>query len=346
MKNILMVGFGFMGGMHAQVYQQLSAVRLVGIVEPNAKLAEENLKKLSLTVPVFDTLARALQGLPSVDVVDICLPTDMHLAAAVEAFAARKHVFCEKPMALTVEEGECMLKAQSQAGTQLMIGHCIRFWPEYQAFSELVASGKGGKLLSLSLQRRSGRPLASIGNWMNDAQRSAGAAVDLHIHDTDFILSLLGRPLSVSSKATRDSSGLSHIFTDYKYEGVCVTAEGGWNYPAKWGFQMAFQAVFEDGAVEFDSSKTPSLVGTFGTEDRRPIEFRAPSAGTSNAVQGNISSLGGYYNELAYFVNQLEAGKPIEICTGAQALEALDVTLAELRSVNSGQPVDLQATCV
>jgi predicted dehydrogenase len=265
----------------------------------------------------------------------------LHAEFAIEAIRAGRHVFCEKPFALAVAEAKRVQAAAAWRKVFVQVGQCIRFWPEYMAFEGFVKSGKAGKLLSLSLQRRTGRPAYSTGNWLNDGNRSGGAALDLHIHDTDFIHHLLGKPAAVTSVGTKDSTGWSHIFTTYHFKDIAVTAEGGWNYPPNWGFQMAFQAVFENGAVEFDSGASPTLLATIGKGQKKPLPFKTPGAGESKTGAGNLSSLGGYYNELAAFIGSLEKKSPPEIATAAQATQSLATTLAEIESAKTGKTVKL-----
>jgi predicted dehydrogenase len=247
--RIVICGFGFMGEMHAQAYRGIAGARLVGIADTATEAAKQKAQKLGFDVPVFSGLGEALVA-TSADVADICLPTDAHAGAAIEAFRAGRHVFCEKPVARAVADAAQMIQARNRAGTFCQVGHCIRFWPEYQAFERFLRQGSAGRLRSLTLQRRASRPRYSTGNWLGEPARSGGAALDLHIHDTDYVLHLFGIPDAVHSRGTRDAGGWSHLSTHYLYPGLLVQAEGGWDYPAEWGFQMAFQAVFERGAVE------------------------------------------------------------------------------------------------
>ncbi len=340
MQKIALVGLGFMGTMHAQIYAQLKNATLAAVVDKEKPKAKESLAKLGLQAPVFGTLEEALESV-DVNAVDICLPTDLHAAFALKAIAARKHVFCEKPLALSNAEGRKIANAAKKAGVFLQVGHCIRFWPEYQALEKFVKSGKAGKLISLSLQRRGGRPGYSVDNWLNNGKRSGGAALDLHIHDTDFVHHLLGSPGAVTSVGTNDKSGWSHIFTTYHFPKVAVTAEGGWNYPANWGFQMAFQAVFERGAVEYDSGASPTLTVTISNGKKEPLPFVNPGAGESSTGTGNISSLGGYFNELEAFISSLERKRAPKIATVDQAAESLATVLAEIQSAKSGRTVKI-----
>lgn len=308
MLDILLCGFGFMGQTHAAVLRALPGVNLRGVVDPRGENIRDALQEKGVgDLPVFPTLDDALRA-QTYDVADICLPTDMHREAVEQALAAGSHVFCEKPIVLARDDADAMIAAAERAGCELMIGHCIRFWPEYQPFEAFVKSGKGGRLLSLSMQRRSARPTYSEGDWLNDETRSGAAALDLHIHDTDFVHHLLGKPEAVTSVGTKNTTGWSHIFTTYHFKDVAVIAEGGWNYPVNWGFQMAFQAIFEKATVEYDSGTLPSLTVTMGKEKKQPLPFQSPGAGESKTGAGNLFALGGYYNDLAEFIRCVESG--------------------------------------
>lgn len=340
MQKIAIIGLGFMGTMHAQIYKQLRDATLVAVVDKEQARAKRDLAKLGIEAAVFGTIEEMLRKC-DVDVVDVCLPTDLHAPFALKAIAAGKHLFCEKPLALAKADGKRIAAAAKKAGVFFQVGQCIRFWPEYMAFEAFVKSRKAGKLLSLSLQRRAGRPTYSTEDWLNDGNRSGGAALDLHIHDTDYVHHLLGQPDAVTSFGTRDKSGWSHIFTSYHFKNVAVTAEGGWNYPVNWGFQMAFQAVFERGAVEFDSGASPTLTVTHGTGKKQPLPFQTPGAGESSTGAGNLSSLGGYYNELSAFVACLQKKKAPKVATGDQAADSLATALAEIQSAATGRTVKI-----
>lgn len=321
MQGVLLIGFGFMGKMHAEVCRRLPGAHVVGVVDPRGESLREDLRTCGLGgLPVFSDIPSALAQ-AECSVADICLPTDLHREAALRAFAAGKHVFCEKPIALTLEDALAMTGAADQAGRQLMVGHCIRFWPEYVELKRLVDSGEHGRLLSLSMGRRTGRPGYSIGDWVNQPERCLGAALDLHIHDADFLLHLLGAPKAVCSQALHDRTGWSSISTQYLYDGRIATAEGAWNYPPNWGFQMRFSAVFESAVLDYDSRANPTL--TLAVGDGGP--------GAVSVQPGD-----GYHHELAYFIGCLERGEPVAISTGGQAAESLRLVLAEIESATRG----------
>ena len=329
--RVFLVGCGFMGRMHARVYRALAArgcdVKIAAVVDPFSEAAAE----VGKDVPCVSSLDQALHSFEG-NVVDICLPTDLHAIHIQAAVRAGKHVFCEKPLALDLEEARQAVAEAESRGLALQVGHCIRFWPEYQALRHYVQSGQGGALRRLSLLRRAGRPGYSRDGWLHDSARSKGAALDLHIHDTDFILSLLGMPKGVCSAGRKEGKGWTYLSSHYLYDDIAVMAEGGWDMPPSWGFQMAFQAVFDKAVIDYDSRQSPTLHLTGQDEQTKEMPFAKPEVAVAAGAGGNISDLGGYYNELAYFCECLAAGKKPEIATGRQALESLRVTLAEIES--------------
>lgn len=335
MQKVVLVGLGFMGAMHVESYRNLADAQLVGVVDGNPDGAREALARLKIDVPVFSDLAAALESL-EVNVVDVCVTTDAHLEYGVQALEAGKHLFVEKPFATRIEDAQRMIDLAAEKDLALQVGHCIRFWPEYIALEKAVRSGEYGALRSLTLTRRASRPGYSFGNWLNDEKRSLGAAVDLHIHDTDYVLHLLGKPKAVTSRGTRDRSGWDHIITLYDFDDVLVSAEGGWNYPEKWGFQMAFQAILEKATIDYDSGASPTLMITTEGGTKAALPFDAPAVGESAAGGGNVSSLGGYFNELEAFIATLEKGAKPTTATGEQAMQSLQVVLAELKSAAAG----------
>ncbi len=314
MQRILLIGFGFMGRKHLDVFRVLPDSLVVGIVDLQGELPDG-----PEDIPVFRDFPGALRHL-EFTAVDICLPTDLHREIALQAFAAGKHVFCEKPIALTRDAAAAMNRAARESGRQFMVGHCIRFWPEYQELKRLVDTCEHGRLVSLSLDRRTGRPNYSTGDWVNQPERCLGAALDLHIHDTDFLLHLLGQPEAVNSQGIQDQTGWSSIATRYTYGSRLVTASGAWNYPSKWGFQMRFSAVFERAALDYDSRSELTLT----TENESPKKVQVPATD-------------GYFNELAHFVTCLEQGGAVTISTGEQATLSLGVVLTEIESAKSGK---------
>jgi predicted dehydrogenase len=149
----------------------------------------------------------ALLADPAVEAVDLCVPNHLHRAYAERAFAAGKHVLCEKPLALTLEDADAMIAGARRAGVLLMVAHVVRFWPEYRQLHELYTSGDLGAGRWFAARRLTGVLGATQGRegWRADAARSGGAVLDLQVHDIDYICWLFGPPSSVFACGLRSA---------------------------------------------------------------------------------------------------------------------------------------------
>jgi predicted dehydrogenase len=320
--KIAIVGCGFMGRMHANVYGALSTAELAAVLDHRPKNLEEFSTKFG--VLAYSSMAE-LFAAEQIDAVDICLPTFLHKDATIVAARAGKHVLCEKPMALTVEDADEMIAACQQNNVRLMIAHCIRFWPEYALLKQIVDDKRLGELKSINLTRYGEYPHWSSDNWLGDASKSGGGALDMHIHDTDYVRYLLGDPCQIHSRGTVDEKGVSQIFTTMTFGSKVAHLEGGWNLPAKTPFKMTFRAIFEKGAVIMEDG--PMTIYD-GGEPQIPTFDKREAAGG-----GNISDMGGYYHEIAYFVDCVTNDKPFEVTTPKSSRESLETTLEEIRQV-------------
>lgn len=336
MQRIVLVGCGFMGKMHATVYGQLPNAELVAIVDNDP--SRQRAFGEQFGCKAYGSLEEALAS-EQFDVVDICLPTDLHCEFTLTAARAGKNVFCEKPMARTAEQAEEMARVCQERGVRLMIGHCIRFWPEYAKLKEIVDAGEPsaqpkpaaanlGKLLSINLTRFGEFPSWSSDNWLADEDRSGGGVLDMHIHDTDYAHYILGSPDEMVSFGTLDDKGPSFVFTTMRFGDAVAHVEGGWNLPPKTPFRMAFRAIFERGAVFMDGGPM-----TIYEEGKDPVVPEFPKMAAQGG--GNISDLGGYFVELKYFVDRLESGEPFEIVTPETSLQSLRTTLAEIEQIKA-----------
>ena len=336
MLKVAVVGAGFMGTMHRNVYAQLKDVQVVAVVDGE----EEKARKIASGAKVYTCMDDMLDK-EKPDLVDICLPTYLHAEHVVKAAEAGAHVLCEKPMAMNLEEADRMIEAAERAGVFFMVAHCIRFWPEYVAFKEILDGGSLGGLRSLSLVRLSPTPTWSWEDWLMWASRSGSAALDLHIHDTDYVLYLFGTPKAVWSKGTWVGDGCVHIFTLYDYgDGPAVSAEGGWDMPPSYPFHMDFRATFDKGAVQMSSARQPTMTVYPAEGEPYPPALPKPDLRGVEAG-GNISEMGGYFNEIKYFVECILEGRKPEVVTPRDARESLRVVLAEMESARKGEPVEL-----
>ncbi|MFH2068499.1 MAG: Gfo/Idh/MocA family oxidoreductase [Candidatus Omnitrophota bacterium] len=335
MVKVGVIGAGFMGAMHSQCYSLMPGAKLVGIADIRKEKAAEVKKKSN--AKFYDNAEELLKN-PEVDMVDICLPTYLHPEWVIKAAAAGKSVICEKPIALKVQDADRMVEAADKHKVIFMVAQVIRFWPEYTRLKEIYDRKELGGLVSLHLTRLSPTPTWGWENWLGDARKSGSALVDLHIHDTDYLLYLCGKPKGLYSCGRKIDGGYCHILTSFNYPDFIVTAEGGWDFVDTFPFRMAFTANFEKGTVEYNSfAANPFAVYTEGKSEFPKLAGDAIQAEGG----GNVSSLGGYYNETKYFVDCVEKGKRPTIVTPEAARDSLALVLKEYQSAASGKIINL-----
>lgn len=336
MVKVGILGAGFMGTMHAGVYSQLPDVKLAGIADVRPDKAKSLAEKYK-SVPYYSV--DEILKKEDIAVIDVCLPTFLHKEFVIKASQAGKDVVCEKPIALTVEDANEMISTCARNRVRFMVAQVLRFWPEYKFLKEMYERGKYGKLVSITCQRLSPSPTWGWQNWLMNGQRSGGALIDLHIHDTDFLLHLLGsKPHKIYSRGRKEEGVYVHILTTFAFPGVLAVAEGGWDFPPNFPFLMAYTAKFEKATVEFNSRNSPSLAvyEAGGKIDRPTFEtMKAQDTG------GNISDLGGYYYELRYFIEHVTHNKPFGVITPEQARDSLAIVLKEQESADTGRELTL-----
>ena len=333
MIKIGIIGCGFMGKVHANCYRALQDVKVIGVSDIRQDRAKEI---ANLTGARVFGNADELINNKEIDAIGVFLLTHLHKELVIKSAQAKKHIFCEKPFALTVKDAEEMIKEAKKAKIKLMIGMVLRFWPEYIEFKRIVDSKIYGRLATLTCTRLGSRPIFGWDKWYFDPKRSGGAALDLHIHDTDYIYYLLGKPKSVCSLRKKSNQGMEYISTTYNYEGAIVNAEGGW-VEQSFGFIQAIRGVFEDGTVlEYNSKNQPLII--YRRDKAELVNISKPKVDCID-TGGNISERGGYYNEVKYWVECLQNDKYPERVTPEDAKASLEIVLKEIKSAEIGKEI-------
>ena len=330
MVTVAIIGAGFMGSAHAANYAALGdRVR----VKTVCALTPERAARVAATVGAEATvdLATAIDD-REVEAVDICVPTPLHRSVAERALDAGKHVLLEKPIALTAEDADAILAAAERNPGVLMVGLVLRFWPEYVELRRLVESRELGQPLAISTQRLS--PPADWADWLRDRAQSGGTPIDLMIHDFDQMNHLLGTARSVY--ASEPEPG--HVHALVEYDGAAGIAEGSMRMPRSYPFSSTIRVLCEQGVAEYTFSAAPiEGQGNIGASSS-PRGLRVYPAGREMRTEP-VQSADPWGPEIEYFVSCLEQGREPEQGTGEQARQALLVSLAATRSLETGQPV-------
>lgn len=331
MIKIGLIGCGFMGGMHSACYNAIENAKVVAVADIRKEKAEEiaSIHHAQIFLTGVELINNA-----DVDVIDICLPTYLHTEHAIMAMKKGRNVFIEKPVCLTKEEGELLLATEKETGAKVQVGQVIRSWDEYVWLKETTDKKIYGEIQTAVFQRLSNWPAWGWENWLHDAKKSGSVALDMHIHDVDFMRYLMGEPNAFHSNVMRDEKGIiEQIFTTFTYDNAVVTVEACWDYPNDFPFSMGFRIKFEQATAVLDSNGLTVYLKNGG--HMKP-EIKPVFEG-NNEIGGNLSSLGGYYNELKYFIDRLEADEPLTIAPLCEGVKSVELVLKEIENVGGAQ---------
>jgi predicted dehydrogenase len=336
--NVAVVGLGFMGVTHLRAYLAVPTARIAAVCDA-ARLpvggvlagVAGNVKKsddihLDREVKVFRKLEEVLAD-PGIDLVDLCTPTPLHAEQAMAALKAGKNVLCEKPLARTSASAREILQVAESSPGFLMPAMCMRFWPGWSWLQQTVQQGAYGRMLAARFRCVSEKPGWSQQGTYTGGMDLGGALFDLHIHDTDFVQYLCGRPQSVFSTGVTNAAGsIDHVVTQYIYPGgPAVYAEGSWLQAT--GFNMAFTIYCERATLEFDF--------TLGADTVRISEpGQSPRSLKCDEPDG-------YNAEIRYFVECVASRRRPTVVTALDGVTALEICEAEEKSIRNGSAVGL-----
>jgi len=334
--RIAVVGLGFMGVMHIRAYQKNSAAKIIAVCDSmrlpvNGILAgvKGNVGgsgdiDLGSQVKVYRALAEVLAD-PEVDIVDLCTPTPLHPEQAIAALKAGKYVLCEKPVARTSAAAREIVATAASAKGFLMPAMCMRFWPGWSWLRKVVQEKPYGAIKAARFRRMSEMPgWSKQGTYTSDL---GGALFDLHIHDTDFVQFLFGRPQSVYSTSVTSAGGsIDHVVTQYNYPGgPAVYAEGSWLLTK--GFNMAYTVHCERATIDYDLARgADALQLSEAGQEPKFIRDDSPD---------------GYSGEINYFIECVQRRTAPQVVTVKDGQTALEICEAEEQSVKTGQVAKL-----
>ena len=323
--KIALVGVGGMGGVHLNVYKGMNDIELVALCDIRMDMLEKKAAGLSAKLYAdYDEMLAAEKP----DMVDICTPTYLHVEMAIKAMEAGAHVLSEKPMALNGKETDILLDTIKKTGKRYMTAQVVRFMNAYKYLRGIIKSGKYGKLESLHMKRVSPTPRWSWDNWFLDEKRSGHVALDMMIHDVDYMQSVFGEPKAITGVYHPMQGNLSnYVFANYIYDGFVVAIEGGWYNDEHLPFMATFKALFENGNVILGADAKLRDCGAL-------VDFdKVESIGETGI---NISNVDGYAGEIKYFIECIRSGEPNEMVTAESAqatIKLVERTLDSLTKV-------------
>lgn len=331
MIRVAVFGLGRIGKIHsANLAARVSGAMLVAVAD--VAPAELTAAAERLGGPRMFSDYREALALEEVDAVAICAPTDLHYQMILDAAAAGKHIFCEKPIDLAVERISRVVEEVGRRGVELMVGFQRRFDPSFQAMREAVAAGKIGEPQLLRISSRDpGPPPESY------VRSSGGIFLDMTIHDFDIARYLMG----------------SEVVEVHARGGVLVDAM--FERAGDWDTALVSLA-FANGAMgAIDNSRR----AVYGYDQRAEVFGPAGMMAVENQTATKLMAADGagvhlpkpvnffleryaeaYAREMQAFVDAIAGGRKVPV--GAEdGLKAVEIGLAAGVSAREGRAVKL-----
>lgn len=257
------------------------------------------------------------------DIIDICLPTNLHVEFALKAVAAGRAVLLEKPIGRTLEEARQLVEAVDKAKTPFMVGQVVRFFHEFSTANRVVKNGGIGTPSSVRTRRGGAAPAGRP--WFMDHSKSGGVVMDLAVHDFDWLRWTFGevKHLYSQSRSARVGQGPDYSLTTLTFEsGTIGHVEATWMDPS--GFRVTIEVAGSEGLIAYDSRQNQA------------VKVSKPG---SNAVDSNLSPMDDpYYLEMRAFVEAVRDGKESPV-TAYDGFMALSIAQAAIESAQTGKVV-------
>ena len=345
------IGIGSMGRGHLNNYitfmKENKGIELVAICDIDPKKFENykvefnlggsdgsfDFSKFNCYYDVDEMLAKE----KDLDMVSIITPTYTHCEIACKCLNAGINVFCEKPMAQTVEQCEEMVATAKKNGKKLMIGQCLRFSNDYKLLKEIVDTNKFGKCISAYFYRGGSTPLWSYNDWLIKKDLGGGAIYDQHIHDVDCVNYLFGVPEKVSSIGCHyhETSSFDAVSTNYIYgDGKVINTQNDWCEAT--GFNIVYRVNFENGTVRFENGVV-TIADATGKKEKLDREFKTEYKKAGHEVNNP------YQTEILYFADCVANNKEITYNTCEEIINTIKIVKAEIASCEkNGEPVEVK----
>lgn len=315
MFNIAIIGAGFMGKTHADAYKKIENANVALIVDIDEQRGKSFAKEYNCHwTKDIETISDF-----SIDIVDICVPTNFHKDMIQKASKYVKNIICEKPLVLQTEDVESIKELVIEKDLTFMVAQVLRFWSGYTLAKRMLDEGQLGEIRSIVCTRRQKPPEWSIGNWINNRELSGGPTFDLIIHDIDYITWIMGAPQYVMGCELMNGEDCLHVKAELIYENATASIFGSLGMPKKFAdgsVYFTMEVLGEKGMISLDSNNRFTLITD---KEKRVMELDPYDA---------------YFLELIYFIECIQEGKKPEIANIYQAKSPIEIASAIVRSSN------------
>jgi predicted dehydrogenase len=344
--RVVLLGTGFIADIHLESYRRfVPEAEVVAVFSRNAETAETFAKAHG--VPRWSANLDEVIGQTDCDVVDVCLPNQLHHRAVMTAARAGRHVVVEKPLALTLEQADEMITACRRANVKLMYAEELCFAPKYERARTLVQEGAIGAIYQMRQCEKHSGPHSA---WFYDIEQSGGGVLmDMGCHGLAWFRWMLGgRPRALSVYAHlqgnlihggRPTRGEENSVSIVEFEGGAIgVAENSW---AKHGGMDDRAEVYGTGGVIYADLFQGNAALTYSQQGYGYAMEKAGSTQgwTFTIVEEAFNQ--GYPQELRHFIVDCVRNGQEPLVTGDDGRAVLEMLYAAYRSARTGQKVQL-----
>lgn len=330
--NIAVIGLGRMGKIYAQTIAEMEEAELHAVA--TTALAAEGGWLQDYDVPhVFDEAGAAF-ALDDVDAVVIATPTSTHCDLVLAASAAGKDIFCEKPLALSLEDTRRMIAAVNGAGVMMQVGFMRRYDQLYVEAKAAIDAGKIGRPVTF---KGIGRDPFCPRPEFADPAHSGGLIIDMGIHDMDLARWMMNAEVErVTAEGTtmvceelRAVGDIDNAVVNLRFEnGAIGNVEVSRN--AFYGYDIRTEVLGSKAAVRVGGDElSPRLL--------LPLDGRQEQNGSYLIRRFGTA----YREQIRDFVACIRENR-VPICTGEDALKAFEISLAATYAAKIRGPVRLE----
>jgi scyllo-inositol 2-dehydrogenase (NAD+) len=338
--GVAVVGTGWCGGIRAETLAAHALVSSLHLAEVRAERLEELSKKLKPKTATADY--KELLNRNEIQAVYIsATPENLHYPMAKEFLSAGKHVFLEKPIAVTLEEADELVSLSKQKNLKFTIGYSQRFNPKYAYVRRCIREGTIGKPVSALVSRHITR---GLGTKISGRIKLSPAAMEA-THDLDFVLWCLepAKPVRVYSQVNYGAmrAAGAHDVPDSQWltvtmdSGLSFVVGGGWSLPPGYpNFSTTWiEMIGTEGAVMVDDTHRDVVINTVKSGMQLPMSTM-PGEAVEHTYAGAMAP------ETVHFLEAVALDRPV-LVTPEHARMVMEVYIAADLSAESNQPVDL-----
>ena len=348
MVRIGIAGIGFMGMIHYYGIKKASGAEVVAMCTRDPKKLDgdwtsiqgnfgprggiEDLSHLRKYNQIEDLLTD-----PDVDMVDICLPVQLHKSVSISALKAGKHVLVEKPISIRLDDATGMVEIGKASGRHFMVAHVLPFFAEFAYAKNAVESGDYGELLGAHFKRVTSKSKKT--QDLEELERSGGPGIDLHIHDTHFIQLLCGMPDAVFSQGVLATGNFAaSLTTQYIYNDrdLSISCSSGGMSQIGRAFSHGFEIYLEKATLLYEFA---TLGGQAVTSI--PLTLLSEAGDVQQVNLGEAGPIDAFTDEIQYAVDAIKGSYDPAALSAGGARDALALCYKEAESVKTGQIVSV-----